>query len=199
MTSSYLFDFMGRCWPKMYVYVQQREIVQSVEENDETIVRAGNMLGKDYISARIAIAFFMTRHPCRVVTTSVDGEQLSKVLWGEIGQAIQESEYELPFVVNHMDIRKIVKGQVCPRSYLTGRVASKENKGAGLLGHHLPRGPFGEPCTLALIDECSAFSDDYYEKMQTWAHRTLAIGNPFDCQNFFRRYSKQGDVARVVS
>lgn len=33
------------CWPEVEFYRQQREIIRSVVENDETICVAGNMLG----------------------------------------------------------------------------------------------------------------------------------------------------------
>lgn len=32
-------------WPDVRFYQQQREIIQSVDENDETFVPAGNQLG----------------------------------------------------------------------------------------------------------------------------------------------------------
>lgn len=32
-------------WPDVRFYRQQREIIQSVDDNDETFVPAGNMLG----------------------------------------------------------------------------------------------------------------------------------------------------------
>lgn len=187
-------QFVELCWPDIYLYNKQREILYSLVESDETVVPAGNMLGKDFIAALGCLYFFMSRHPCRVVTTSVDENQLSKVLWGEINNFIAMSKQAFPFVVNHMDIKKVVNGKTCPKSYLLGRVASRDNQGAGLLGHHLALGAGGEPRTLAVQDEASGMLDIFNDKIDTWAHRKLLIGNPYPCENHFRRASTDGNL-----
>lgn len=185
-------------WPDVTFYRQQRDIIRSVEENDETLVHAGNMLGKDYVAGFIALAFFLTRTPCRVVTTSVDGTQLEGVLWGEIRRFIQTARYPLavekggPLVINHLHIRQVYKGQVCGISYLLGRVAAK---GEGMLGHHVAKVGDGMPRTLFIADEASGVEDISWERADTWAERKLAIGNPYPCQSFFYRGVKAGDIA----
>lgn len=178
----------------------QRDIVRSVEWNDETFVPAGNMLGKDFIAGFVAIAFFMTREPCRVITTSVDATQLAGVLWGEIRRFIQTSKYPLehekggPLVVNHMHIRKVINFktmEMCPLSYLIGRVAAK---GEGMLGHHIAKTGDGIPRTLYIGDEASGLEDASFEAADTWADRKLIIGNPYPCQTFFKKGVKAGDL-----
>lgn len=178
-------------WPQVTLYDKQIEIIYSVYNNDETVVPAGNKLGKDFVSALICLTFFLSRSPCRVVTTSVDQGQLEKVLWGEIGNFIQTAKYPLPLVVKHLDIRRIYKGKEEPKSYLIGRVAAKEE---GLLGHHLARDAHGNPTTLIAYDESSGIPHGFKEKTDTWAHRSLIIGNPFPCENFFKHLSKKGSV-----
>lgn len=173
-------------------YDKQVEIIYSVWNNDETIVRAGNMLGKDFGAGAIAILFALTRAPVRVVTTSVDEGQLRKVLWGEINRMINTAKYALPFKVNDLELTPLDNsGKPIDLSYVIGRVAKKEE---GLLGHHLPRGPFGRPHTLVIYDEASGIEHEFKNRTDTWAHRTLAIGNPFPCENFFKKYSKEGPV-----
>ena len=186
-------------WPQVTFYRQQKEIIQSVWDNDETFVPAGNMLGKDFISGFIALAFFLTREPCRIITTSVDYQQLEGVLWGEIRRFIQTSRYPLeaenggPLVVNHLHIRRInpETKEMCPLSYLMGRVASK---GEGMLGHHIANTGDGVPRTLFMGDEASGLDDISYERATTWAQRVLMIGNPYPCNNIFRRAVKGGDI-----
>ena len=187
-------------WPHVTFAKYQREIVRSVEWNDETFVPAGNMLGKDFIAGFIALSFFMTREPCRVITTSVDATQLAGVLWGEIRRFIQTSKYPLeaekggPLVVNHMHIRKVVNfktQEMCPLSYLIGRVAAK---GEGMLGHHIAKTGDGIPRTLYIGDEASGLEDPSYEASDTWADRKLIIGNPYPTQNFFKKGVKAGDL-----
>src|SRR5690606_28336837 len=109
-----------------------------VDENDETYVPAGNMLGKDFVAAFIVLRFFLTRHPVRVITTSADYSQLEAVLWGEIRRFLQTSRVPLirsrggPIINNHLHLKKIYNGQECGLSYVIGRVAAK---GEGMLGH----------------------------------------------------------------
>jgi hypothetical protein len=209
-------------WPDVRFYRRQREIIYSVWDNDETHVVAGNKLGKDYVSAFIALAFFLTRGnmPCRVVTTSVDATQLEGVLWGEIRRFIQSSRYPLshldggPLVINHLHLRKVytngpLKGELDPISYMIGRVAAK---GEGMLGHHASMDDVGAdgaiPLTLFLADEASGVDDQNWKVTDSWAARKLSIGNPYPCTNFFFRaveggvdpdsgeHDKGGDVPR---
>lgn len=189
-------------WPEVTFYKEQREIIYSVVENDETFVTAGNMLGKDFVAAFVVLWFFLTREPCRVITTSVDGLQLEGVLWGEIRRFIQTSAYSLdhndggPLIVNHLHLRKInqtgkKKGKPCGLSYCMGRVAAR---GEGMLGHHVAERGDGVPRTLFVADEASGVDDVSYDRADTWAKRKLVIGNPYPCQNFFYRGVKAGDL-----
>jgi hypothetical protein len=182
--------FQKLLWPNINFYKEQREIIYSVRDNEETLVPAGNMLGKDFVTAFIALWFFLTHHPVRVVTTSVDNTQLEGVLWGEIRRFIQTAKTPLdcmrggPLIINHLHLRKMVKGQVDGLSYMIGRVAAK---GEGMLGHHAPY-------SLFIADEASGVDDISYDRADTWAKRKLIIGNPFPCTNFFYKGVRGGDV-----
>lgn len=189
--------FAALLWPDVKFYRQQQEIIYSVAENDETFVPAGNMLGKDFVSGFICLWFFLSRDPCRIVTTSADYGQLEAVLWGEIRRFIQTAKYPLeverggPLLVNHLHIRKVVDEKLCPLSYLIGRVAAK---GEGMLGHHVADTGDGIPRTLFIADEASGVEDIAYERAGTWAKRMLVIGNPYPCTNFFKAGVKGGDL-----
>lgn len=195
--------FSSVMWPNVKWANYQKEIIYSVAETPETICVAGNQLGKDFVAGFIALWFFLSRHPCRVVTTSADYSQLESVLWGEIRRFIQKARYPLthdkagPLVVNHLHLRKIVKGEICGISYCIGRVAAK---GEGMLGHHAtPDTPEyvddGIPRTLWICDEASGVADITYERASTWAKRILVIGNPFESHgNFFEKMVKGDDV-----
>jgi hypothetical protein len=191
----YLFDdplvFINKFWPDIRLYQPQVEILRSVRDNDETFAVAGNMLGKDFITGLVVVWFFCTRVPCRVITTSVDGGQLEGVLWGEIRRFLNTAVEPLPILENHMLLRRImVDGSTEARSEVRGRVAKK---GEGFLGRHIERLD-GRPHTLMVGDEASGLDDHAYEGPDTWAHRKLFIGNPYDCQNFFKAAVKRGDI-----
>lgn len=191
-------------WPDVTLYQQQADILESVRDNDSTIVVAGNMLGKDFTAGIVVLWFFLTRSPCRIVTTSADHSQLEAVLWGEVRRFINTAQYPLdhrrggPLVVNHLQLRRIFttgprKGQMCPRSYVVGRTAAK---GEGMLGHHIEETGDGVPRTLFIADEASGVDDLSWERASTWARRMLAIGNPFPCENFFKKGVKGGDLVK---
>lgn len=179
-------------WPDMVLYDKQVEILESVRYNTETMVPAGNQLGKDFIAGFTAVWFFCSRTPCRVITSSVDEKQLEGVLWGEIRRFIQTCRFKLPILVNHLHIRKIMPdGSLCPLSYLMGRVTKKEE---GMLGHHVAKTDDGLPRTLVIFDEASGMGDPAYNDAGTWSHRRLVIGNPKPCTNFFQKGVKRGTI-----
>ena len=190
--------FVDKFWPDVVLYKQQKEISYSVWYNDETIVPAGHMLGKDFIAGLLTLTFFLTRTPCRVVNTSVNSHQLENVLWGEIRRFIQTAEYPLldkkggPLVYNHMHIRKYIdppdNTELEGLSYIRGVVSEK---GEGLSGHHIAQTGDGIPRTFGLFDEASGIDAETFERMTEWANRILIIGNPYECANYFK-YSVMG-------
>jgi hypothetical protein len=191
-------DYHSR-YDGLIFYSKQKLIISSVWTTPETIVPAGNMLGKDFVAGWIAVNFFLSRNPCRILTTSVDGDQLGSVLWGEIRRFIQSSKYPLdaasggPLLINDLHIRKVdvQSKQVDPLSYILGRVAKK---GEGMLGHHIAKTGDGIPRTLFIGDEASGLEDQMIDTAKTWADRVLLIGNPYDCENYFRRACREGDI-----
>ncbi len=182
-------------WPGVTFYREQREIIYSVVENKETDVVAGNMLGKDFVAAFVVLYFFLTRMPCRIVTTSTKDLHLD-VLWGEMGRFIQESKYPLnakkggPLIVNQREITRIVDGEKCPLSYVKGMVASPDSI-QSFQGHHVANIGDGVPRTMFVGDEATSLPDDYHKMTQPWANRTFYFGNPWPCENFFR-YAVEG-------
>lgn len=194
------FNFLALCWPDIKLTKPQAKIVHSIVHNHTTVVPAGNDQGKDFIAAFICVWFFCSRSPCKIVTHSVDQPQLKGVLWGEMKRFIQTSRYPLPLNVREDMFMQFVRpdGTADPLSYLIGRVT---RKGEGLLGHHIAntesdRLPDGSmlPRTLFVADEASGIDDEAWEKVDTWSHRKLAIGNPYPTTNFFYKATKAGDI-----
>lgn len=183
-------------WPHVKLYKQQKEIIYSVWHNKETYVPAGNKLGKDFVGGLLILLFFLTRSPCRIVTTSVKDDHL-RVLWGEMTNFIQECKYPLeyhreknpngPLIVNHREIKQVIHGRVVRKSYIIGCVSER---GEGLQGHHIALTGDGIPRTLAVGDEASGLDDECYKMMTTWANRLFFIGNCWSCENFFKHAVK---------
>lgn len=187
--------FVGLVWPHLRLYDKQAEIMYSVRDNDETFVPAGNMLGKDWIAGLITLWWFCSRTPAIVITSSSGQSQLKSVLWGEISNFIAMAKIPLPIIVNDMWLRQ--RGR--DGAPIPGKVYAKgivTDKAENLLGHHLPRGRNNYPRCLAIFDEASSIEDEFYNAVDTWAHRKLIIGNPLPCTNIFYRAVKAGDVLR---
>lgn len=208
----------ARYWPSARLYDKQFDILESVRYSKETIVHAGNMLGKDWIGGYIATTFFLapqmyfdmeyvqsiedTRspenpypHTCRVVTTSVAEHHL-KVLWGEIGRFATSAVEPLLFSREAPDAPLVINYQ--EMRYTRERWAKNplnycqgrvSETGEGMAGHHAAY-------TLGIIDEGSGVADLVYTQMGTWAKKILIIGNPNPTANFFRKGVKAGNQLR---
>ena len=182
-------------WPHVNLYDKQREILYSIWDNDETYAPAANEMGKDYVGGLAALLFFLTRHPCRVVTTSAKDDHLD-VLWGEMNRFITECKYPLktqdggPLIVTNRHIRKVVDGDLCGISYVKGMVANDETI-ASLQGHHCNPNDIGLandgiPRSAAFIDEASSVKQIVYDMMSTWAKRMFIFGNTWPCNNMLK-------------
>ena len=182
-------------------YKEQVDTIYSVVDNPETVVVAGNKLGKDFTAGFICVWAFLASIKaglrCRIITTSVAEDHLG-VLWAEIGRFVTSCKYNLiyhptsnprgPIVLNFQEIKRAdEQHNKNPDSYCWGLVA--EGGMEKLAGHHA-----GDGITLLVMDEASGLSDLAYEKGQGWAKRILMFGNPHPCQNMFRRAVKGGNV-----
>lgn len=187
--------FKELCWPDVRFYRKQIEIIRSVDHNDETVVTAGNMLGKDFVSGFIALWYFVAFNPVKIITTSATDRHLD-TLWGEIDRFIRTSRIPLKYenggmmIYNHRNIVKVVNGLANKEVYMKGMVASNENKGEGMSGHH-------SLYSLFICDEASGTPDVAYTMAQGWMKKSLIIGNPFPCHNFFKRAVEGGDLIAV--
>lgn len=185
-------EFCKAFWPEVEFYSKQVEIIESVRDNVETYVTAGNMLGKDFVAGFLVMWYFLCHKTVRIVTTSSTQDHLD-VLWAEVDRYIHTCAHPLldkdggPIRYTTHRLSKVIDGRLDRTSYAIGIVATTEKKGEGLAGHHAP-------FTLAIIDEASGVADVAYEAMQGWAKRILIIGNPNPCVNFFYRGVKNGDL-----
>lgn len=210
-------------WPHVNFYNLQRDLLDSVVENRETVVVSANMMGKDFSVACVVLMFFMCPqmffsrqyvmqveeefqrmqrvmnrtlpshmgHTRRIVTTSVEERHLG-ALWGEMGRYIDLCQRPLlesrggPLVVNDLDIRFVAEREVKrPINWIKGLTADKPESYQG----------FHASYTLAVANEASGVSDGVIKMMRTWSKKEIYIGNPRECDNYFRHAIKQGDLA----
>jgi len=183
--------FFALCWPGTKLSEKQRDVVLSVRDNCETFVHAANELGKTRIAAMVAVWWFASRTPARVITSSSSETQLNSILWSEIRHLIATSAYPLPFRVTSLRVEKIKDlrtGETEPRDFIIGHVT---NEVENFQGHHLPN---DKPRVLVIFDEASGVPDIFFDAADSWAHRKLIIGNPLGTTNFFYRLCRGGDV-----
>jgi len=191
-----------KIWPMVRLYNKEEAIIRSMFDNDDTIVPAANSMGKDFSVAMGALLFFLTRTPCRIVTTSAKDDHL-RVLWGEIHRLIDAGNLKFhknrPYIKNgcllvfQREVKKVISGgkSVCPISHIIGMVASEETI-AAMQGYHanpLTSSP-SIPRTLFICDESSSIWSEYWKMAGTWAKRRVAIGNTWPCDNFFKHAVK---------
>jgi hypothetical protein len=182
----------GKYWPDLVFSREQKQIISSVRDNVETYVAAGNDLGKDFVAAFIALWFFLSRRPCRVVATSVSFKQLHKVFWGEFQGFIARSRYKLPLRVLEDRAYLLLNDGTRYQEYASEILIQCVQQNEAIIGGHTPR--FGGiPRTLVIFDEASGISSEIYDSTTTWAHRRLAIGNCWPCENFFKEGVEAGD------
>jgi len=203
-------------WPKDRLTREQEEIAYSVWFNKETYVKAANKMGKDFIAGLIIPVAFLTRWPCRIVTTSTKDDHLD-VLWGEIHHRIQTSKIPLtvdrggPLVLLQREIRKVdfnsppVNGKrpMCAISYVKSMVANEQSMDA-MGGHHAT--PLADSLeqfadhgvegarlpylydwyTMWVADEASGIREEYYPVVRGWARRLFVFGNTWPGDNPFK-------------
>lgn len=208
-------------WPEVDFYAEQRQIIQSLTEDDETVVAAAKRMGKDFVAGFVSLAFFLCPqmffpesyvmeierrrkpgqpdwqvHTRRVITTSVKADHLD-VLWGEMSRFLVTSSVPLlaskggPLVVNDMEIRLAAEREEVANP-LNYLKGMVAKEDVSMAGHHAAYGMF-------LADEASSLNDANYKQAKGWAHRILMIGNTNDCApNSFRQAIEESLAAQAA-
>lgn len=199
-------------WPDVRLSSKQIDIIKSVEQNTITVVPAANMMGKDFIAGFIILWFFLSRTPCKIVTTSAKDDHID-VLWGEFRRFVNTCKFPIDREKGGcLDIkqREVLKytldGRLCDNTYMKGMVASQQSL-AAMQGHHCnPLYPeeFPIPRSMFVSDESSGVMQGIFTMASTWAKRQFIFGNTWECNNYFKHAvkgvpgteDKGGDIPR---
>lgn len=185
--------FAAHLWPDLPLAEYQREILDSVRDNNQTFVYSGHKMGKSLVAAMAALWFFATRSPATVLVISATEQQLEHVMWAELRRLLTQASDKLPFVENKLRLRLPEdedRRRFIPRHELIGCGA---NQPESLQGRNLPRQEGGVPTVLVVCEEASAIPDRFIESLLPQAHRLLAIGNPLCVQGWFYDGCRAGD------
>ena len=185
--------FAAHIWPGFQLADYQREILESVRDNNQTYVFSGHKMGKSLVAAMAALWFFTTRSPATVLVISASEQPLEQVMWAELRRLLTQASEKLPFVEHKLRLRlPETEGsrRFLPRHELIGCAADQPES---LQGRNLPRQAGGLPTVLVVCEEASAIPDRFVESLLPQAHRWLAIGNPLCIDGWFYNGCRAGD------
>jgi phage terminase large subunit len=151
----------------------QEEILRSVAKNSQTAVKASNASGKTRTAAE-AVLWWLVRYSDGIaITTAPTYEQVQKLLWREIHQAIGRSrDFEFPEA-------NLVELKLGPGNYGAGL---STNKGVNFQGFHSPH-------LLIVVDEAPGVDSEIWEAIEGARAggdvHLLILGNPTTISGFF--------------
>lgn len=156
-------------------YDLQLAIQTSVRDNRRTACKAGNAVGKSYITAATIAWFLQTRWNAKVLVTAPTARQVRRVLWAQLKALHYNAPEPLGGELLEWEWR------LGPNWWGLGFATREAEK---LQGFHAPTGAF-----LVVADEASGINDDVMQAldslMTSERARMLLIGNPTRATGFF--------------
>lgn len=177
--------------PGHQLHKMQRDIAESVRDNRYTAVHSAHEIGKSLVAADL-IAWWIDVHPpgeAFVVSTAPTAQQVSAVLWREIGKTHKLGN--LPGRINRSPI---------PSWYL----------GDELVGYGRKPSDYEESAfngiharyVLVVIDEACGVVKHLYNAIRSLVanehSRVLAIGNPDDPGSHFKEICEPDSIWNVI-
>lgn len=175
------------------IWSKMAEIMESVANNRQTVVKAGYSVSKSYTAACIAIWFLNVFKDSIVITTAPTATQVADILWAEIRQIYNNAKVPLGGRVLLTEIRKAEKW------FAMGLSPKHDIKTEGVRfqGFHAPH-------ILIIFDEAPGIADVFYDSveglMSSEHARWLCIGNPIsDNDRFSKLFKTKGWVGHTIS
>lgn len=180
-----------------HLWSKQREILRALVAHPKVAVKSCHEAGKSFVASR-AGAWWIAGHPlgeARIVSTAPSGQQVSSILWAEIGKAHRRGN--LP---GH-----VTRGSV-PRWLIGGDEVGQGRKPADYVDVEQARTSFQglhARYLLGILDEAGGIPLWLWQAMDTLAtnesSRLLAIGNPDDPTTHFQEICKPGSGWHVIT
>ena len=158
----------------------QKNVLQSITDNERVSVRSGHGVGKTAMLSWLILQWLITRYPSKVACTAPTAHQLEDVLWGEVAKWYRRMPEGLKNLLRLS--RDRVEVLTAPQeSFAVARTARKEQPEA-FQGFHSEN-------MLFIIDEASGVEDIIFEvgegSMSTPGAKTLMTGNPTRTSGYF--------------
>lgn len=170
----------------------QERVARSVVDYRTTVVYSGNMLGKDFLFARLALWWLCTRPDSLVFVTGPTQQQIGSIVWKEIRRAVVRNDADqilgacLPF-----DPHVTASVQASPQQVNLGGgwqalgFSTKSVERAS--GQHA-----GE--LLVLVIEGSGVEQEVWDAIESLGYDRLAVnGNPIRADGVFVDLIRQAD------
>lgn len=162
---------------------KQQEVIESVRDNQRTIVRSGHSVGKTKIAAETALWFYYNFPPAVVVTTAPTGRQNQFLLWGEIRKGYRRIRHLVKSGLN-IDLGD----ELYDSLYLEAEkglwymVGFSTNEPESFTGFH-------EVNILFVVDEGAGVEEKIFGAIEGTLNsdnsKVLVIGNPTDPGSYF--------------
>ena len=135
-------------------------LMNSVRDNQVTIARSSNGVGKTHGAARMAVWFYKCFPDSQVYTAAAPPEEnLKRLLWGEIGSIAQKHpDLFADDQVGNLNIARNKKEFITGVSIPTS--GTKEQREAKFSGKHAPY-------ILFIVDEGDAVPDEVYRGIES--------------------------------
>jgi hypothetical protein len=181
----------------VFLWSAQRRIMRSVVEHRKTAVQSCHGIGKSFTAAAVA-AWWIEAHPpgeAMVVTSAPSGDQMRKILWGEIRKL--HARGGLPGTITRAS---------SPSWTINGQEVAFGRKPADYVDLNTARTMFQgihARYLLVLLDEACGIPEWLWQATQSLVtnegSRILAIGNPDDPTTKFADYCNPGTDYNVIS
>jgi hypothetical protein len=166
---------------------RQKEICRSVVKYGTTVAYSGNMVGKDYLFARLLLWWLYTRPGSLVIVVAPTQNQVGSIVWKEIRRAVRAAP--VPFASHVTNAVKSSPQQVNlgdgwqALGFATKSVERASGQHAGEL--------------LVLVIEGSGIEEEIWEAIDSLGARRIAInGNPIRATGRFVELIHQAEQDR---
>lgn len=153
----------------------QREIAQSVCDNQETAVRSCHGPGKSFLGSRLALWFLYAHKPSLVITTAPTDRQVRGILWKEIRNGHRLARMPLAGTVLQQELK-------LDDNWFAWGFTAPEFDPDRFQGFH-------EVHILVIVDESAGVSDLIFDAIDgiltSEQARLLMIGNPTSASGRF--------------
>jgi hypothetical protein len=169
------------------MWSKQIEMAEAVRDHPRTVVVTGNGLGKDFLTARLAL-WWVYCCDGSVILTGPTERQVKQILMKEVRKAFSSAQ-ELPGELLSMELRV---GDVEEH----GILAMTSDNADKLTGHHHPN-------LLICITESQGVEDECFEAAKACVvgenNRLFYYGNPTRPTGKFRDYAEKSSEWHVIT